>query len=321
MAPAYEATEGHDSCTPLVVRPGLRHRGPMRGTWLVVGAVLVIPTGCGDASSAPADVRAYDGPVVRPTAVPAAEGRVVSSRPVTVTDDGSGPRLCFSDVTWGGGLPDPLVCDDAVVAGWDWDRDGGEFSEEEGVRMGIYRLMGTFDGSTFTVEEATQPEPEPPPFDFEIPCPAPEGGWQVQDRTRVGQDDYFEATSVAQGLDDFAVVAVSTPDGEPGPRDPTNTVISVYVAGEPSAAEAAVREVWSGMLCVTRVERTEKELLALQQQTLDLPGFVGSGAGSPSNQLEVTVFHDDGRIQQWVDREHGAGVVVVESILQPVAPG
>ena len=285
---------------------------------MVVGAVLASATGCGDAS-APADVRStYDGPVVRPTVVPPATGRVVSSRSVTVTDDGSGPHLCFSDVTWGGGLPDPLVCDDAVVAGWDWDRDGGEFSEEKGVRMGIYRLMGTFDGSAFTVEEATQPEPEPPPFDLEIPCPTPEGGWQVQDRTRVSQSDYFEATSVAQGLDDFAAVAVSTPDGQPGPRDPANTVVSVYVAGESAVAEAAIREVWSGMLCVTRVERTEKEMLAVQQATLDLPGFIESGAGSPSNRLELTVFHDDGRIQQWVDHEHGEGVVVVESVLQPV---
>lgn len=286
----------------------------------MAGALLVLVTGCGDApSTPPAQARAtYDGPVVRPTAVPAAEGRVVTSRPVTVTDDGSGPYLCFSDVTWGGGLPDPLVCDDAVVAGWDWDRDGGEYTEQKGVRMGFYRLVGSFDGSTFTVEAATQPEPEPPAFDFEIPCPTPEGGWQVRDRTRVSQEDHLAATSVAQGLDDFAVAAVSTAAGGPGPRDPADTVISVYVAGDPAVAESAIREVWSGMLCVTEVERTEKELLALQQKTLDLPGFVQSGAGSPSNRLEITVFHDDGRIQQWLDREHGDDVVVVDSVLRPV---
>ncbi len=32
----------------------------------------------------------------------------------------------------------------------------------------------------------------------------------------------------------------------------------------------------------------------------------------------MTVFHDDGRYQQWVDQEYGEGVVVVESVLQPV---
>ena len=299
--------------------------GDRWGRRLVAGVLVLATAGCGEASSEPTDAATqaparatYDGPVVRPTAVPGAEGRVVSSRPVTVTDDGSGAQLCFSDVLWGGGLPDPLVCDDAAVAGWDWERYGGELTEEEGVRMGLYRLVGTFDGSTFTVEEATQPEPEPEPFVVDIPCPTPDGGWQVLDRSRVTQDDYFRATSTAQGLDDFAAASVSTPDGEPGPRDPANTVVSVYVAGDPGVAEAAIREVWSGMLCVTEVERTEKEMLALQQKTLDLPGFVESGAGDPSNRLLVTVFHDDGRIQQWVDREYGEGVVVVRSILQPV---
>ena len=89
MAPAYEATEGHDSRTPLAVGRRLRHRVPMRGTGLVVGALLVVATACGDArSSSPADVSpTYDGPVERPTAVPGAEGRVVTSTPVIVTDD------------------------------------------------------------------------------------------------------------------------------------------------------------------------------------------------------------------------------------------
>lgn len=320
MAPVYGGTEDHDPATPLANPVGLRHRVPMRGTWRLVVVGVALVSGCGERSSEPAGgagAQAYDGPVVLPTAVPAAGGRVVTSRPVTVTDDGSGARLCFSDVTWGGGLPTPLVCDDAAVAGWDWGRHGGEFTEEQGVRMGAYRLAGTFDGSTFTVEGATQPEPEPHVLDFEIPCPTPEGGWQVTDGSRVTRDDQFRATSVAQGLDDFATVAVSTSDGEPGPRDPADTVVSVFVAGDPAVAEAAVREVWSGMLCVVRVERTEKELLALQQATLDLPGFVESGAGSPSNQLELTVFHDDGRIQQWVDDQHGEGAVAVESVLLP----
>ncbi|GAB3022743.1 hypothetical protein GCM10011376_28390 [Nocardioides flavus (ex Wang et al. 2016)] len=296
--------------------------GDSWGRWLVAGALALVTGACGGASSEPTDTATaratYDGPVVRPTAVPGADRRVVSSRPVTVTDDGSGAQLCFSDVLWGGGLPDPLVCRDASVAGWDWDRDGGEFTEEKGVRMGTYRLVGTFDGSTFAVEEATQSEVEPEPFEVEIPCPTPDGGWQVLDRSRVTQDDFLRATSTAQGLDDFAAVSVSSPEGEPGPRDPANTVVSVSVAGDPGVAEAAVREVWSGMLCVTEVERTEKEMLALQRTTLDLPGFVESGAGDPSNRLLVTVFHDDGRIQQWVDREFGEGVVVVDSVLRPV---
>lgn len=299
----------------------MRHRVAMTGRWLVA-AVLALCAGCGEASSGPAgpsgpaDGReTYDGPVVRPTAVPGAEGLVTTQSPVRVTDDGSGPWLCWSPAIDFGG--EPNVCQDARVTGWDW-ASAGDSTLEHGVRSGWFALTGTFDGSVFAMASVTQPGPPPDEWDFEIPCPTPEGGWEVLDESLVTQDDYLRATSVAQELDGYALVAVSTPDGEPGPRDPADTVVSVYVAGDPAAAEAAVREVWGGMLCVTRVERSEKEMEAIQQSLLDLPGWTEIGAGSPSNQVEMTVFHDDGRYQQWVDEEYGEGVVAVESILQPV---
>jgi hypothetical protein len=285
---------------------------------MVVGALLVLATGCGEASS---DVSAeqpratYDGPVVRPAAVPGAEGRVTTTSRVRVTDDGSGPWMCWgADIELGG---DPQPCDAARVTGWDWDAVG-EYATDQGVRHGSFVLTGTFDGTTFEVEEATQPAPPQDDWDFEIPCPTPEGGWTVLDRSRISQDDYFRGSSVAQGLDDYALAAVSTPEGEPGPRDPADTVLSVYVAGDPSRAEAEIREVWGGMLCVTQVERTETEMEAIQQSLLELPGWTQIGAGHPSNQVQLTVFHDDGRYQQWVDQEYGEDVVVVSSILQPV---
>ena len=294
----------------------------MTGRWWVVGALVVLATGCGQASSGPAQstsdapARAtYDGPVVRPTAVPGAEGPVTTSSSALVTDDGSGPWLCWSAAIDFGG--DPHVCDDARVTGWDWDAVGAS-TTESGVRQGWFTLTGTFDGSTFDVEEATQPEPPPDDWDFEIPCPTPEGGWQVLDTDAVDQDSLTRATSLAQELDDHALVAVSTPEGDGGPRDPAATVVSVYVTGDPAVAESAVREVWGGMLCVTQVERTEKEMEEIQQSLLDLPGWSEIGAGTTSNKVEMTVFHDDGRYQQWVDREYGEGVVVVESILKPV---
>lgn len=316
MTPAYEATEDHDSRTPVVDHSRVRHCVDMRGRWLVIGALLAPATGCGDASSEPADVRAtYDGPVVKPTAVPGAAGTVRSTEGVRVTDDGSGPWLCWSPSIELGGR-DPQGCADARVTGWDWDT-AGDSTVDGGVRSGWYTLTGTFDGETFDVAEVSAP-PGPPSYEFEIPCPTPEGGWQVVDAARVSQDDYFAATAVAQALDGFATTAVSTPDGKPGPRDPADTVVSVYVAGGAPDAEAAIREVWGGMLCVTEVARTEEEMEAIQQSLLDLPGWSQIGAGSPSNQVEMAVFHDDGRYQQWVDQEYGAGVVVVRSNLQPV---
>ncbi len=233
-----------------------------------------------------------------------------------MTDDGTGPRLCWSAaVEFGGGSPQ--VCDGAGVTGWDWDTAGGS-EEVNGVRRGWFTLTGTFDGSTFAVEEATQPEPDPYEWDFEIPCPAPAGGWQVLDPARTTEEARATLTTTAEALPGFALIAVSTPDGEPGPRDPMDTVVSLYVAGDPEAAESRMREVWGGMLCVTPVEHSHAELSRIQHDLLDLPGVSEVGSGNPDNQVEVTVFHDDGRYQQWVDQEYGEDVVVVGSVLQPV---
>ena len=292
---------------------------------VLAASLLACLAGCTDttptraADPAAPTTSAYDGPVAVPTEVPPAEGRVVTSTPVIVTDDGTGAHLCFSSLTFGGGLAHPIVCDDAAVAGWDWARHGGEFTEEDGVRTGTYRLTGTFDGETFTVEEAGEPGPPSDDWDFEIPCPTPEGGWRVLDPSRSTQDDYLRATSFAQELDGFAMVAVSTSAGEPGPRNPMDTVVSVYVTGDPADAEAAVRDVWGGKLCVTQVERSAAELEDVQMRIvrLSLPGVTQVG-GNLDNRMEVEVFHDDGRYQQWADHELGEGVVVVESNLQPV---
>lgn len=281
----------------------------MRGSWAVVGALALVAAGCGDAPSGRRAGKVE--PVARPTAVPAAEGVVTTTRGVVVSDDGSGPQLCFGGISFG----DPPSCSSAAVAGWDWSAVD-DVTEQGGQRWGTYTLTGTFDGSTFEVTDVSAP-PGPEPYSFTIPCPTPDGGWQVLDPARTSQDDLGAASNVASGLDDFAMAAVSTPDGRPGPRDPATTVFSVYVAGDPAAAEAAVREVWGGMLCVTQVEHSHAELETVQHALLDVPGMTEVGSGNLDNQVDLEVFSDDGSIQRWVDQEHGEGVVVVESNLQP----
>lgn len=288
----------------------------MRSSWPALAALLALATGCGEATADP-PAASPPMPAASPTAVPGAEGRVTTSTSVLVTDDGDGPWMCWSGNIGFGGGGKPHVCDAARVAGWDW-RTAGESTTEGGVRQGWFTLTGTFDGTTFTVEKATQPRPVPHEWDFAIPCSTPEGGWQVLDATRSGQDDLHTAIRLTERLDGFAMAAVSTSEGEPGPRDPSDTVLSLYVAGESAPAEAAVREVWGGMLCVSEVEHSHRELTKVQQALLDVPGTSEVGSGNPENQVELVVFHDDGSIQRWADAEFGDGVVVVESILQPV---
>ncbi|MCF6376514.1 hypothetical protein L2K70_02760 [Nocardioides KLBMP 9356] len=286
----------------------------MRGTWLVVGAVAVLATGCGDGSSSPRTEETPAIPVSSPTAVPPASGTVTTTFSLLVTDDGSGPHACqngnWQDVS-------PPTCSAIAITGWEWDPTW-DVEEQDGVRWGNFQLVGTFDGHTFAVDAASQPEPAPYEWDFEIPCPTPDGGWQVVAPSRSGADDLGAATAAAQDLDGYALAVVSTPDGRPGPRDPGSTVLTVLVAGDVSASEAALREVWGGMLCVSRVHHSYRELRRVQHALLDVPGMNEVGSGNTDNQVDLVVLNDDGSIQRWVDQAFGEGVVVVDSNLQPV---
>jgi len=47
--------------------------------------------------------------------------------------------------------------------------------------------------------------------------------------------------------------------------------------------------------------------------------MVQVGSGNPSNQVELTVFYDDGRYQRWADEKYATGLVVASTVLQPAA--
>lgn len=165
----------------------------------------------------------------------------------------------------------------------------------------------------------THAAPESNESNFKTPCPTPKGGWQVLDPSLTTDETFAETTSAAESVDGYATMGVSTPQGGPGGRDPLNTVVSVYVAGDVEAAEAKLRKHWGGMLCVTKVEHSHADLEEVQRALMDVLGAMMWGGGNAANQVELTVFNDDGSIQQWADQEFGEGLVVVHSILQPAS--
>lgn len=282
----------------------------LRDALLATVLVAATAAGCGEAAAPAVDL----GPVERPREVPAAAGEVVTTQPVVVTGSDAGTHLCFDSLGFGG----PPACTDAQVSGWDWSEHDGDYSTEDGVRWGSFLLTGRFDGATFTPTEVLPGSAyEPEDWDFTIPCAEPAGGWWVVDAERATRDDLIRLTTVAEDLPGYALVAVSTPDGSPGPRDPLQTVVTVLVAGDPAVAEAELRRSWGGMLCVHRVEHSMADLARVQRQLSGLPGLIELGMGTPSNMVEMTVFHDDGRSQRWVDEEFGEGLVEVSSVLRP----
>ena len=101
-------------------------------------------------------------------------------------------------------------------------------------------------------------------------------------------------------------------------NDPRFTILNVGVTDDLARAEAAVREVWGGPLCVYRLANTFERLREVAEDLQDLPGNLGPQFGTISNRVELSVVHDDGSIQAWVDEEYGAGVVEVTSALESV---
>ena len=277
--------------------------------------MVVSLAACEESPDADADAGAtagvHAGPAERPTEVPAASGLVTTSRPVTVSDDGTGPRLCFTPASLGD------ACSDARVSWWDWGLHE-DVAEHRGIRSGTFELTGTFDGTTFYVTNTREPAEEPQEYDDPpIPCSEPPGGWRVRDPALTTRSTFWDIGPRAQELDGYAAVTISTPDGGPLLLDPRNVVVIVYVAGDAGVAEAELRKHWGGMLCVTEVERSHAELQRVTLRLLDLPGLVEVGSGNIENQVDLVVFHDDGRYQQWADDEFGDGVVAVTSVLQP----
>ena len=174
------------------------------------------------------------------------------------------------------------------------------------------------------------PMMEPPaPDPFKTRCPEPAGGWRVLDPGKTTQSSLDEALRVAASLDGYAAAwldqsinpAYDDPaSGETEGRlnDPRKLILNVLVTGDPAQAEAALREVWGGSLCVSGTDHTEAELRQVQNGLNKLPGMLGSS--DSLDHVEVQVLYDDGSLQAWADAAYGTGLVQVSSALEPVTP-
>ncbi len=271
-----------------------------------------------------------DRPAVPAPAHPANTTRLLTTEhPVTVIDNGSGAELCLALVL----TSYPPQCDGPKLAGWDWT---GKFVQASGTRWGEFIVTGHYDqaSETFTPTDVRSGEGYVwPTFDDDTwasACPEPTDGWRVTDTSKVSTKDQDRALRLAASLDDYSAAWV---DQSPNPavgqdlppeeeeqrlNDPRYTVINIAVTGDLDAAEKKLRGVWSGMLCVSRGERTEAELQAVQDQLGKVPGLVSIDPDARSGEVWVGVIHDDGSIQKALDKKFGKGLVLVQSALKPV---
>jgi hypothetical protein len=291
---------------------------------LAIGTVALLTlTACGTETG---DAKGDDDPqpaastpagTTPPAKVPAAKGVVTGQG--TVMDTGS-PELCLGAVA----ESYPPQCSGLPIVGWDWSKVAGQFEKSGDTRWGSFVLTGTFDGTTFTMTKpaislATYDPAAPPAYDpFKTPCAEPDGGWAVVDPAKTNDQTMQQVFEKASQLDGYAGSWMdqsrntSTDEGQQ--NDPTLVVVNVTVTGDVDAAEAELREIWGGALCVSKAKYTETDLQAIQTQLQELPGLLTSNA--QNDQVTAEVINDDGSIQAWADDEYGAGRVVITSALK-----
>jgi hypothetical protein len=264
--------------------------GGYRLAWLAVTCLAL--TACGDQPG---------GTAADPTAEPG--DRYTTTAYVLEAQD-HGPQLCWILMH-----TNPPQCHEGIeVVGWDWTGlDGSEAFE--GTTWGQYVVIGTYDGTRFTVTEPPTPAPPPAPEPGLIPstpCAAPPQGWGVIDAATTGEEALSAAIAYAEAQPDYAAVWLDS------------SILNIRFTGNLESHERALRAIWGGALCVSMGERTAAELETIRAALYDeLSPIVRSSAASlVRGRVHLEVVVDDG-LQQRLDDRYGPGLVEVFPLLVP----
>jgi hypothetical protein len=277
-------------------------------TILVFTPFLVIAASCADAPADPNGPGAGSGPTRYET-----DGTVLEG-------PDHGPELCL------GAIADslPPQCGGLPIRDWDWAGVEGEESVG-GTTWGDFHIVGTYDGSSFTVVEVAAYEPPPSDSpDFTAPCPEPSGGWAVADPSRASDADLQAVMHAAEDEPDSAGFWIDYIE-EPMEGTPASGVIAIAAfTGDLERHEAELTEIWGGALCVTQHDRTEAELRMIQRE---LSGGAGEELGLEvtwssgsvvDNRVEVGVVVAGSESGSAVEERYGPGAVLLVPALEPV---
>jgi hypothetical protein len=235
-----------------------------------------------------------------------------------------GPELCLGGVK----MSYPPQCEGTRITNWRWDQVEGEESAG-GTTWGSYTVVGTYDGSSFTVLGAQHRLPGTPPSAAERfrdepkpACKEPAGGWEVPDPAHRSQAHVNPAAEAARAEPDFAGVWVAylQPMGSNVAEDPGEMVLNVAFTGDLARHRAALRRLWGGRLCVTRLQHSYRELQRIQDE---LDGAAGRSLGvevlktglmDDKNAVGLDVVVLDQEAREAIRRRYGDAVRVTAKL-------
>lgn len=293
---------------PSARRPGWRILPPAVLMSVLLAACGSTVTKPGDGGSSADPPAATTSPSAPATGGPAMADPVVSDPDAVLTGQGlilqkgdDPPVVCL------GGVDEsyPPQCSGPELVGLDW-ADVPETETASGVTWGEARVVGTYDGSTFTLTE--------PPSEMRISVEL-DGGTgadphpQLCDEPFRGGDQSAvadpEAASPAesklgailQGYDGYVGSWVSTDlsQAELEAEAPHVPTYNVLVTGDAEQAHADLREVWPGGLCVEQRDAATQSDVRQAQQAVHEAGVDGvlSSGGSGDGTLQVAVLLAD----------------------------
>ena len=156
----------------------------------LVALVLAVPLLASCSGDDPSDtaVDPAGSALERPTEVPAAPGKVRSANLATVMDTGpldSRPvELCLGPVA----ESYPPQCGGPAITNWDWADHQDMFEQQGDVRWGPFAVTGTWDGTSFTLDEAIPGALYDPMFEEPAPLPEPAEDYSPAELETIAED-------------------------------------------------------------------------------------------------------------------------------------
>ncbi len=232
-------------------------------------------------------------------------------------NDLHGPQLCLGAV----GMSLPVQCGGPDITNWDWERTSPT-TAIGGSKDGLYVVHGVYVDGDFTLTrpprkwKETDTQPEEQERDFATPCPEPVGGWFPRGRPRLDEYAVDRAAPFAETISGYSELWLDQQFNEGNENDPNRIILNIRVTKDLKGAEAAMRKVWKGALCVSKSTFTSKELQKIQDEAGKMAKGLMLSSSSGDDRVDVSVILDEGgRLQKAYDKKYGVGTVRVSSAL------
>lgn len=277
---------------------------------IVAIPALLLLVACGQ--QATPGSTASPSPSASAPASPSASAQRYEVRATVLESAAHGPQLCSMVRT-----SLPPQCGGPDVVGWKWS--AVEHESQQGTTWGTYDLVGTWDGSRFTLTEPARLSPsgtrEVPEGDFQAPdftspCRAAAGDREAVDPSKAGAEDYERALRSAEEDKEFAGGWIDTEGG--------GTVLVMRFTRDLAGHEREIRKTWGGALCLTTAARSQAELRTVRERVVKaVPNLLGASIDVVGNAVSIRTYVATDELRRDMDRRFGAGVVRVHGWLRP----